>query len=134
MADTDLTALARTSMPFMAELGLTIESGSAERVVAMADWSAERCTAGGVLHGGFLMSMADGVGALCAFLNMPEGASTSTIESKTNFFRAVTEGEITITSAPLHVGRSTIVVQTDVVRADGKAVTRTTQTQAVISG
>lgn len=132
--DTDLTALTHSAMPFMALFGLTIRSGSAERVVGTAEWTAERCTVGGALHGGFLMSMADGVGGLCAFLNLPEGASTSTIESKTNFFRAVTDGEITITSVPLHVGRSTIVVQTDIVRADGKAVTRTTQTQAVIAG
>lgn len=89
---------------------------------------------GGALHGGLLMAVADGVGGLCAFLNLPDGASTSTIESKTNFFRAVTEGEITITSIPLHVGRTTVVVQTDVTRVDGKAVSRTTQTQAVISG
>lgn len=134
MVDAELTALTHGAMPFMAELELTIESGSGDRVVGRAPWSAERCTMGGALHGGLLMAVADGVGGLCAFLNLPDGASTSTIESKTNFFRAVTEGEITITSIPLHVGRTTVVVQTDVTRVDGKAVSRTTQTQAVISG
>ena len=70
---------------------------------------------------------------MVAFFNLPEGAGgTSTIESKTNFFRAVTEGTITITATPLHAGRRTVVVQTDITRADGKLVTRTTQTQAVL--
>ncbi len=84
------------------------------------------------MHGGYLMALADSVGALCAFGNLPEGSITSTIEGKTNFFRGVSDGEITITSTPLHVGRTTIVIQTDITRADGKPVTRTTQTQAVI--
>jgi 1,4-dihydroxy-2-naphthoyl-CoA hydrolase len=130
--DDALTALAHDQMPFTAALGLRIERGSADEVVASADWSADRCTAGGVLHGGFLMALADSVGAMCAVQNLPAGAVTSTIESKTNFFRGVPDGSVTITSVPLHVGRTTIVVQTDIARADGKRVTRTTQTQAVI--
>jgi uncharacterized protein (TIGR00369 family) len=79
------------------------------------------------------MAFADTVGAVCAALNLPEGAGTTTIESKTNFFRAVTEGAIQAVTRPLHVGRTTIVVQTDVLRDDGKRVAQTTQTQAVIS-
>lgn len=134
MADDALTTLTHGAMPFMATLDLQIESGSPDRVVATAPWSEDRCTTGGALHGGYLMALADGAGGLCAYLNLPDGATTSTIESKTNFFRAVTAGSVTITSTPLHVGRTTIVIQTDVTRHDGKAVTRTTQTQAVISG
>jgi uncharacterized protein (TIGR00369 family) len=132
MSDDALTALAHDQMPFSVGLGLRIEHGTADEVVGTADWSAERCTAGGVLHGGYLMALADGVGAICAVQNLPPGALTSTIESKTNFFRAVSEGTVTVRSTPLHVGRTTIVVQTDIVRTDGKPVTRTTQTQAVI--
>jgi uncharacterized protein (TIGR00369 family) len=79
------------------------------------------------------MALADTSGALCAFLNLPEGASTSTIESKTNFFRAVRDGHIETVSKPLHVGRSTIVVQTDVLDAAGKRVAQVTQTQAVLT-
>ena len=130
--DDALTALAHDQMPFTEALGLRIERGSADEVVASADWAGDRCTAGGVLHGGYLMALADSVGAMCAVQNLPAGAITSTIESKTNFFRGVSGGAVTITSVPLHVGRSTIVVQTDIARADGKPVTRTTQTQAVI--
>jgi len=132
MSDESLTALAHTSMPFSADLGLVIDSGGPERVVGRADWAADRCTVGGALHGGYLMALADSVAAMCAASNLPDGAGTSTIESKTNFLRAVTSGEVTITSEPLHVGRTTIVVVTDITRDDGKLVTRTTQTQAVL--
>lgn len=134
MTDQHLTDLARSAMPFAGELGLTIVAGSPERVVGRAAWEAQRCTVGGALHGGYLMALADSVGALCASLNLPAGAGTSTIESKTNFVRGATEGEVTITAEPLHVGRTTIVVVTDIARVDGKLVTRTTQTQAVLPG
>lgn len=132
MADDALTALAHDQMPFTAGLGLRIERGAPDEVVGTADWQEDRCTVGGTLHGGYLMALADAVGAMCAVQHLPPGAITSTIESKTNFFRSVTGGEITITSTPVHTGRTTIVVQTDITRGDGKHVTRTTQTQAVI--
>ena len=132
MTDPDPTAELHELVPYTAELGLTIEQADPDRVVGTASWAAERCTVGGTLHGGYLMAVADSVGALCAFRNLPPGTATSTIESKSNFFRAVTEGTVEITSTPLHVGRTTIVVQTDITREDGKPVTRTTQTQAVI--
>ena len=125
----ELTKLTHSLMPFASQLGLEVVSGNAERVVAHAVWSAERCTTANVLHGGFLMGVADCVGAMCAGFNLPQGAMTSTIESKTNFFRGVTEGEVRIESTPIHVGRTTIVVQTDITRPDGKLVTRTIQTR-----
>ena len=96
------------------------------------DWDADRCTIGGALHGGALMTLADSVAAVCAFLNLPEGASTSTIESKTNFFRGVRDGAVIATARPLHVGRTTIVVQTDLRDLDDKRVAIVTQTQAVL--
>lgn len=132
--DAGLTALAHEQMPLTDLLGLEILTAESDGVVARCSWAAERCTANGVLHGGYLMAMADSVGAMLATFNLPAGAGTSTIESKTNFFRAVTEGELTITSSPVHVGKTTIVVQTDIIRSDGKLVTRTTQTQAVRPG
>jgi len=86
-----------------------------------------------VLHGGRLMSLADTCGAWCAFLNLPEGASgTTTIESKSNFFRAVRQGHVEAAARPLHAGRSTVVVETDLRDADGRHVARVTQTQAVL--
>jgi 1,4-dihydroxy-2-naphthoyl-CoA hydrolase len=95
-------------------------------------WAPERCTAGGVMHGGAIMVLADTLGGACAFLNLPEGASTSTIESKTNFFRGVRAGTAHGTTHPLHVGRTTIVVQTDVSDDEGRRVAQVTQTQAVL--
>jgi 1,4-dihydroxy-2-naphthoyl-CoA hydrolase len=70
---------------------------------------------------------------VCAFLNLPEGAGTSTIESKTNFFRGVREGTLVGQARPVHVGRTTIGVQTEVRNAAGKLVSLTFQTQAVLS-
>ena len=128
----ELTNVTHSLMPFAARLGVEMVRGDAERVVAHVVWSADNCTSGGALHGGFLMGAADSVGAMCAGFNLPQGAITSTIESKTNFFRGVTEGQLRIESTPIHVGRTTIVVQTDITRPDGKLVTRTIQTQAVI--
>ena len=85
------------------------------------------------MHGGALMSLADTLGGVCAFLNLPEGATTATIESKTNFFRAVREGAVTGTSRPLHVGRSFIVVETRLGDDEGRAVALVIQTQAVLT-
>jgi uncharacterized protein (TIGR00369 family) len=78
------------------------------------------------------MALADSLGAICAFLNLPEGAGTSTIESKTNFFRAVRAGQVTAVTSPLHVGRTTIVLQTDLRDDAGRRVALVTQTQAVL--
>ena len=133
--DPALTAFVNDLMPFGAVIGLKVVSNAADKSVGIADWAPERCTVGTALHGGYLMALADSMGAVCAFANLPAGAAgTSTIESKTNFLRAATEGPITIVSTPIHVGRTTIVVQTDILRPDGKIVTRTTQTQAVLQG
>ncbi|MBA3347229.1 MAG: PaaI family thioesterase [Actinobacteria bacterium] len=120
-------------MPFAATLGLELLAASSAEVRARLPWEERLCTAGAILHGGALMSLADAAGALCAFLNLPDGeGGTATIESKTNFFRAVREGHVVATSRPLHVGRSTIVVETDLHDAAGKLVGRVTQTQAVL--
>ena len=123
------------SMPFAVAVGVEIETATPEEVAGRLPWAADRCTIGGALHGGALMALADSLGAVCAFLNLPEGAGgTSTIESKTNFFRGVREGHVAATSRPLHVGRTTIVVQTDLVDGtSGKRVAQVTQTQAVIA-
>ena len=131
--DAALTAGARESMPFAELLGVEVLAASSEEVRARIAWEERLCTAGGILHGGALMSLADAAGAYCTFLNLPErSAGTATIESKTNFFRAVREGHVVATSRPLHRGRTTIVVETDLHDAEGKHVARVTQTQAVL--
>ena len=121
------------AIPFAATVGMDVETATAEEVRGTFAWAPERCTAGGVLHGGALMAFADTLGAICAFLNLPAGAGTATVESKTNFFRAVRGGRLTGTARPLHVGGSFIVVQTDVVNEEGTRVAQVTQTQAVLS-
>jgi 1,4-dihydroxy-2-naphthoyl-CoA hydrolase len=120
-------------MPYAAGLGMTVEEAAAECVRASLPWAAGLCTTGGIMHGGALMSLADTAGAICALLNLPDGAGTATVESKTNFFRAVREGAARATARPLHVGRSFIVVQTDLEDDRGKRVGQTTQTQAVLA-
>jgi 1,4-dihydroxy-2-naphthoyl-CoA hydrolase len=119
------------AMPFAELLGLRIEAASKDEVRGTFDWAESLCTAGGVLHGGALMAAADSAGAVCAYLNLPEGATTATIESKTNFFRAVRGGTVSLVARPLHVGRSSIVVQTELHGEGGKRVALVIQTQAV---
>ncbi len=121
------------AVPFAVSLGVELVSADADEVIGRLQWAPERCTAGGLMHGGALMSLADTLGGVCAFLNLPEGATTATIESKTNFFRAVREGAVTGTARPLHVGRSFIVVQTGLVDDAGRNVAIVVQTQAVIT-
>src|SRR5438132_7792344 len=121
------------AMPFAAMLGVEVLAASTNEVRGRLAWTPERCTAAGILHGGAIMSFGDTLGAVCAFLNLPSGATTSTIESKTNFFRAVRDGFAEAVSRPLHVGRTTIVVQTDIFDADHRRVAQVTQTQAVLS-
>ncbi len=118
-------------MPLMRTLGIEVVEADAGEVIGTMGWDTERCTIDGVLHGGALMSLADTVGAVCAFLNLPEGTTTSTIESKSNFFRAVTEGDVTAVARPLHVGRTTIAVRTEVTDDRNRLVAHVVQTQAV---
>jgi len=131
MSDDELNEFLGATMPFARHIGVEAIAASASEVRLRVAWDATRCTAGGVLHGGVVMALADTSGAWCAFLNLPAGASTTTIESKTNFLRGVRAGHVTATSRPLHVGRTTIVVDTELRDDDGKLVARTTQTQAV---
>ncbi len=120
-------------MPLAAALGMRAETYTADRVVLSLDWAPQLCTAGGVLHGGVLMALADSAGGACALLNLPDGASaTATIESKTNFLAAVRGGAVTATSHALHRGAATIVVETEVRDAAGKLVAKVTQTQMVL--
>lgn len=134
VTDDELTAFAHRSMPFTAVLGVEPLEASAEAVRARVAWDPSRCTTGGVLHGGLLMALADACGGWCAFLNLPEGAAgTTTIESKTNFLRAVRGGHVEATARPLHAGRTVIVIDTELRDDDGRLVARVTQSQAVLS-
>ena len=128
MAARDITGV----IPFAGVLGVEVDEATKDEVRGRMKWRPELCTSVEVMHGGALMAFADTLGALCASLHLPEGAFTTTIESKTNFFRAVREGEVHATTKALHAGRTTIVVQTDLRDDRGKLVAQTTQTQAVL--
>jgi 1,4-dihydroxy-2-naphthoyl-CoA hydrolase len=130
MSSLDLSAISDL-IPFAAVVGIELLDAGPELVRGRIAWKPERCTAGGVLHGGAIMALADNCGGVCAFLNLPEGArGTATVESKTNFLRAVRDGAITATTRPLHKGRTLIVLETTVEREDGKLAAKVTQTQA----
>ena len=121
----------RDLMPFAALIGAELVEASPELVRGRIEWAPERCTAGGLLHGGALMALADGAGGALAFLNLPEGATgTATIESKTNFLRGVREGAVTSTTRPLHRGRTMMVLETELADDEGRLVAKVTQTQA----
>lgn len=119
-------------MPFAATLGLEIDSADAAEVRGHLAWSERLCTTSGVMHGGALMSLADSLGGLCAFLNLPPGAQTATMSSSTVFLRGVRGGVVTAVSRPLHTGRTVIVVQTDLLDDTGRLAAQVTQTQAVL--
>jgi uncharacterized protein (TIGR00369 family) len=121
--------------PFARWLGMKITHVSRDRIVAELVVREELTNRNGVLHGGAAMALADNLGGTATFLNLPEGAATTTIESKTNFFAACMLGEtITSETTPLHRGRSTMVWQTRITRADGRLACMVTQTQLVLPG
>lgn len=130
--DAKATEFIRSSMPLCATLDMKVMKLAPDEVIVALDWREELCTANGLLHGGAVMALADAAGGACAFSNLPEGAAgTSTIESKTNFLGGVKHGTLLATSRPLHVGGSTIVVETEL-RHGEKLVGKTTQTQTVL--
>lgn len=131
-ANRDLARLI-DAMPFAASLGIELEAATSDEVRGRFAWSAGSCTVGGALHGGALINFADSLGAISAFLNLPAGAGTSTIESKTNFFRAVRSGSVHGVSRPLHVGRLIIVVQTNLRDDEQRLVAQVTQTQSILA-
>lgn len=131
-AASDAGSAFTTVMPFMGKLGAHLVRDEPLEVQARLNWAPDLCTSGGLMHGGVIMALADSTGAACAVHHLPPGAGTSTIESKTNFLRAVRGGHVIATSRPLHTGRTVIVVETDVTDAEGRRVARVTQTQAVL--
>jgi 1,4-dihydroxy-2-naphthoyl-CoA hydrolase len=129
MSPADLLAL----MPFAATAGVELDAAARDEVRGRLAWAPERCTAGGLMHGGALMTLADSVGAVCAFLNLPDGASTSTVSSTTSLVRGVRSGSAHAVARPVHVGRSFILVNVEVTDDNGRLVAQVTQTQAVLS-
>lgn len=114
-------------------LGIEFTEISPERVIAKLAVRPEVCTVGGILHGGSIMAFADTLGATATVANLPPGAGTTTLESKTNFLSAAKVGTtVTGESTPLHRGKTTMVWQTRVTSEAGKLVAVITQTQMVL--
>jgi 1,4-dihydroxy-2-naphthoyl-CoA hydrolase len=127
----DPSALAAT-MPFTVHTGVEITAADRDAVVGHLDWAEERCTIGGLMHGGALMTLADSLGAVAAFLHLPEGASTATVTSNTSLLRGLREGRATGTSTVINASKRFITVRTDVVDGEGRLLITTTQVQAVL--
>jgi len=120
--------------PFPSLMGVEILEATKDRVKARLLVRPDLCTSGNILHGGAIMAFADTLGATGAFLNLPDGAGTTTMESKTNFIGAAKEGTtVEAEATPVHVGRRSSVWQTRITRADGKLVAIVTQTQMVLT-
>jgi uncharacterized protein (TIGR00369 family) len=114
-------------------IGVQLTEAGAERICATLLVKPELCTAGGIMHGGAYMAFADTLGAIGTIVNLPAGASTTTIESKTNFFSgAKVATTVSAESTPLHRGRSTQVWTTRISNAEGKLCAIVTQTQMVL--
>jgi len=128
-----LTRLKAQPLPFAALLGIDLRSAEPEKIVGEMTVRPEFCTRPAVLHGGAIMAFADTLGALATIANLQDGASTTTIESKTNFVRAAAIGSrIVGETTPLHRGGRTMVWQTRVTTTEGKLVAIVMQTQLVL--
>jgi uncharacterized protein (TIGR00369 family) len=114
------------------QLGIRFVKVGRDRVVAELAFHETLTTVGGSLHGGTLMALADTVGAAATMLNLPAGASTTTIESKTNFLAGVRTGTVRAETIPLHRGKRTMVWQTRVTNENGRLLSLTVQTQMVL--
>lgn len=122
------------AMPFSRLIGVQVESATPERIVARLEVTDDVCTTGGILHGGAAMAFADSLGAIGAFLTLPEGAAgTTSIESTTKFLGAAPVGSVLIgETEPVKVGRRVSVWQTRIRTADDRDVALVTQTQLTL--
>jgi 1,4-dihydroxy-2-naphthoyl-CoA hydrolase len=120
-------------LPFATLMGVTIVSVAPDLVIGELKVREALCTRPAVLHGGAYMAFADTIGAVATVANLPDGMTTTTIESKTNFFSAIPLGDTARAECtPLHRGRTTMVWQTKITRRDGKLAAIVTQTQLVM--
>jgi len=119
--------------PFTRLMGVKVISRSAERTESELIIREELCNRHGVIHGGAVMAWGDTLGGMTAVSALKEGQRTATIESKTNFFAPIPKGDIArAVCTPLHSGRTTIVLQTNITRSDGRLAAIVTQTQIVL--
>ncbi len=129
-----LARLKELKLPFSELLGIEFISADKDRVVAEIEVRADLCTSPSVMHGGAIMAFADTLGAAGTILNLPDGAATTTLESKTNFIAGAPLGtRLTGEALPVHRGRRTMVWTTRISTAEGRLVAVVTQTQIVLA-
>ena len=128
-----LSAIVAKQPPFVDLIGLRVTAATVDRIEAELVATESLGNRNGVVHGGAIMTMADSLGGVATMLNLADGLTTTTLESKTNFLRPVPLGETArAVCVPLHRGRTTMVWQTTITRADGKVAAIVTQTQIVL--
>lgn len=128
-----ITATQTGQSPFSQLLGMRTVSATTDEVIAELPVTEALANRNGVLHGGAIMGFADNIGGTLTIVNLPEGMSTTTIESKTNFLRPIHIGDTARAQAiALHLGRKTMIIQTTITRGDGKVAAIVTQTQMVM--
>lgn len=134
MTDQNLAdAFNESNAPFARMIGVRMTNVTKERLEAELLVTPEHCTIPATMHGGAMMAFADNMGGCGAFLNMPEGMMTTTVESKTNFLRPIPVGQKAIAvTEPVHIGRSLQVWKTEIRREDGKVAAIVTQTQMIM--
>lgn len=134
MSDRNLAAMFNeNNAPFARMIGVTMTLATKDRLEAELLVTPDHCTIPATMHGGAMMAFADNMGGCGAFLNMPEGMMTTTVESKTNFLRPVPVGQKALAvTTPVHLGRTLQIWKTEIYREDGKVAAIVTQTQMIL--
>lgn len=134
MSDQNLTeAFNENNAPFAKLMGVEMTLVTKERIEGRVEVTKDHCTIPDVMHGGAIMAFADNMGGVGAFLNMPPGARTTTVESKTNFLRPIPIGQTArAVTTPVNLGRQLQVWKSEIFRDDGKLAAVVTQTQIIL--
>lgn len=134
MAENDLSAaFNENNAPFAKMMGVRMTLVTKSRVEAELDVTEDHCTIPAILHGGAIMAFADNLGGVATFMNLPEGATTTTIESKTNFLRGIPMGQTARgVTTPIKIGRTLQVWKTEIFDGEGKLAAIVTQTQLIM--
>ncbi len=135
MTDTDLAAAYNeNNAPFAKQMGVVMTLVTKDRIEGEVKVTKDHCTIPDVMHGGAIMAFADNMGGIGAFVNMPQGAMTTTVESKTNFLRPIPIGQTAkAVATPVNIGRQLHVWRTEIFRDDGKLAAIVTQTQIIMA-
>ncbi|MEO1242458.1 MAG: PaaI family thioesterase [Pseudomonadota bacterium] len=135
MTDTELTAAYNeNNAPFAKLMGVVMTLVTKDRIEGEVQVTKDHCTIPDVMHGGAIMAFADNMGGIGAFVNMPQGAMTTTVESKTNFLRPIPIGQTAkAVATPINIGRQLHVWRTEIFRDDGKLAAVVTQTQIIMA-